>query len=79
MAHTRPGPGECREWRGAITRDGYGLIWRGDGRRQHVYAHRAAYEAAHGPIPDDRKVIRTCDNKLCVNVQHMALKSPKSL
>lgn len=40
--------------------------------RMH-YAHRWIWEYTNGPIPDKMVVMHTCDNPLCVNVEHLRL------
>jgi hypothetical protein len=47
---------------------GYGRVTRGGRRMQ---AHRFVYEQHHGPIPPGLFVMHTCDNRRCVNVDHL--------
>ena len=67
----RPTPSdlnECELWPGALTADGYGSR-RINGR--HSYAHREAYEAANGPIPDGLTIDHLCRNRACCNPAHL--------
>lgn len=43
------------------------FFWNG----RNGYAHRFAYEQAHGPIDDDREIDHACRNTLCVNAAHL--------
>lgn len=61
----------CREWTGARTKAGYGRIFIRRGVEQR--AHRAAWEAAHGPIPAGKVVMHRCDNPPCVRIDHLEL------
>ena len=46
----------------------------GYGRDEHnLYAHRLAWEAEHGPIPEKHSIHHHCGNKPCLNVEHMEL------
>lgn len=58
----------CWVWTGAVQSSGYGSIgW--DGKT--YLAHRASYEAYHGPIPAGLQVDHLCCVKLCVNPEHL--------
>ena len=60
--------GDCWLWTASIRRDGYGAF-RLNGRTK--YAHRLAWEALIGPIPDGRQIDHLCRARRCVNPDHM--------
>jgi hypothetical protein len=64
--------GECWEWRGARSADGYGQRRIGG---KLLYLHRLAYEWAAGAIPAGMLVCHRCDNPPCCNPDHLFLGS----
>lgn len=64
----RPDLGPCRLWTGATNGDGYGVTRDDDG--QLALAHRAAYEKAHGPIPDNLPLDHLCRVRNCCHPDH---------
>lgn len=58
----------CHLWIGATNNKGYGILFI-DGR--HHLAHRLAYEAEYGPIPDGMVLDHVCRSRNCVNPLHL--------
>jgi hypothetical protein len=58
----------CWEWRGAVGSSGYGVFHAGPGLE---LAHRFAYEALVGPIPEGCDLDHLCGNTRCVNPAHL--------
>ncbi len=58
----------CVEWDRARVGAGYGAFQE-DGA--HVYAHRRAWEAFYGPIPEGLVIDHLCGNPPCINVDHL--------
>jgi hypothetical protein len=68
--------GDCILWAGSLSQ-GYGIIcnYNGTGRRKR--AHLAAWESAHGPIPDGYVLDHLCRRRSCCNVDHLEVVSGK--
>lgn len=79
--HSRPGPNGCILWTGTTDArsspgrgSGYGKFrMRINGKSRMTGAHRAAWLARRGDIPDDLTIDHLCRVPACVNVEHMEL------
>ena len=58
----------CWQWTGSTASNGYGSCW-WKGRQNH--AHRLAYQAWVGEIPEGLQLDHLCRNRACCNPDHL--------
>lgn len=66
----------CDEYPGYRNPQGYGI--HGGNVLGERRAHRRAWVAEHGPIPDGMHVLHRCDNPPCRRVDHLFLGSHRA-
>lgn len=65
--------GDCWVWKNAVNSKGYPCV----GINKVTYlVHHLVWLVKHGPVPKTHQIHHRCENKRCINDQHLELLTP---
>ena len=66
----------CWNWQGFLDKDGYGKFRKNSSK--NIIAHRFSYEYFVGPLKEGFVICHNCQNRKCVNFNHLRQDTQKS-